>query len=99
MKISPGLANSEHAHASGLMLKFSILLDHDPGSDIIPSGNGSLGARCWQWLYYVLCVFLVVVPVAMVWSWDAVFEDILQHSDLSIDMALEVLKAATQKEK
>ena len=33
-----GLANSEHSHASGLLLKTSILLQYDPSSEGISQG-------------------------------------------------------------
>ena len=37
--LASGLANSDHSHASGLLLKLSILLQYDPSCDTIPQGK------------------------------------------------------------
>jgi len=60
----PGLANSDDAHASGLMLKLSILLDYDSNSDIIPRGKVVHLCKTSEWvglssgLYVSLNIYL-----------------------------------------
>lgn len=46
---SEGLANSEHSHALGLLLKVSILLQYDPNNDIIH--RGKLSSKLMPGLY------------------------------------------------
>lgn len=82
--IDQGLANSEHSHALGLLLKTSILLQYDPDNDIISHGKS---------VQQEICRYMQ----GFIHHWyNAAFEDTLHHPDLTTDMAITAIKLANQ---
>ena len=109
--VCSGLANSEHSHPAGLLLKTSILLQHDGSSERLNHGELVCVCVCVRVCVCVCSVYLLLCMHTFVYMYayivyacihallllpHAAFEDTLKHPDLSIEMALATIRLTTQ---
>lgn len=78
---TPGLANSEHSHPSGLLLKTRILLQYMPDSERLISGE----FICQRFTFLVSIIILCTA-----------LDDTLTHPDTSIEMASTAIRITFQ---
>lgn len=78
---TPGLANSEHSHPSGLLLKTRILLQYMPDSERLLSGE----FICQRFTFLVSIIILCTA-----------LDDTLTHPDTSIEMASTAIRITFQ---